>query len=151
MLLVGCAVGPDYAPPSLPSLHSSQFPASFGEPTASLALGAVEVAWWRAFDDPTLATLVQRALAANHDIGIAAARLEEANAMLRENRQGFLPRGGGPRSAMRTVAAVNSRRRLASRAGSKPTAVRSTLPGKSISLAACGDRWRRLKRKLAPA
>lgn len=50
--------------------------------------------WWRAFDDPELATLIQRALAANHDVGISAVRLEEANAMLRENRQGFLPRGG---------------------------------------------------------
>lgn len=94
MLLAGCAVGPDYAPPSLPSLHSSQFPASFGEPLPGLASGAVEVTWWRAFDDPALATLVQRALAANHDIGIAAARLEEANALLRGNRQGFLPSGG---------------------------------------------------------
>jgi multidrug efflux system outer membrane protein len=51
-------------------------------------------AWWRAFDDPALTTLIQRALAANHDIGIAAVRLEEAKAMLGESRQGFLPRGG---------------------------------------------------------
>lgn len=94
MLLAGCAVGPDYAPPSLPSMHASQFPASFGEPSAGLASGAVEVAWWRGFDDPALATLVRRALAANHDIGIAAARLAEASALLRENRQGFLPSGG---------------------------------------------------------
>lgn len=91
MLLAGCAVGPDYAPPSLPS---SQLAASFGEPSAGLASGAVEVAWWRGFDDPALTALVQRALAANHDIGIAAARLEEANALLCENRQGFLPSGG---------------------------------------------------------
>lgn len=95
LILAGCAaVGPNYAPPSLPMLPSSQFPTSFGGPPAGLGSGAVEVKWWRAFDDPALDTLVQRALAANHDIGIAAARLEEASAMLRENRQGFLPSGG---------------------------------------------------------
>lgn len=92
LILTGCAaVGPNYSPPSL---HSSQFPANFGEPPAGLGSGAVEVAWWRAFDDPALTTLIQRALAANHDIGIAAVRLEEAKAMLGESRQGFLPRGG---------------------------------------------------------
>lgn len=94
MLLAGCAVGPEYKPPSLQSLHSSQFPASFGEPPKGLASGAVEVEWWRGFDDPALAGLVKRALAANHDIGIAAARLEEANALLRQSRQSFLPSGG---------------------------------------------------------
>jgi multidrug efflux system outer membrane protein len=95
LILAGCAaVGPNYSPPSLPSLPASQFLASFGEPTAGLGSGAVEVAWWRAFDDPALTNLIQRAFAANHDIGIAAVRLEEAKAMLGESRQGFLPSGG---------------------------------------------------------
>ncbi|MBL5861183.1 TolC family protein [Serratia fonticola] len=89
LLLAGCsAVGPDYAPPSSP------LPISFGEPTAGLGTGAVEVEWWRTFDDPALTALIQRALAANHDIGMAAMRLEEAKAMLREDRQSFLPSGG---------------------------------------------------------
>ncbi|MFT2788532.1 efflux transporter outer membrane subunit [Serratia sp. T13T92] len=89
LLLAGCsAVGPDYAPPSSP------LPISFGEPTAELGTGAVEVEWWRTFDDPALTALIQQALAANHDIGIAAMRLEEAKAMLREDRQSFLPSGG---------------------------------------------------------
>jgi len=92
MLLAGCAaVGPNYSPPSLPS---SQFPASFGEPATGLVSGAVEVEWWRTFDDPALTGLIERALAANHDVGIAAARLGEAKAMLVESRQGFLPHGG---------------------------------------------------------
>jgi len=92
LILAGCAaVGPNYSPPSLPS---SRVPTSFGEPPAGLGSGAVEVKWWRAFDDSALTALIQRALAANHDIGIAAVRLEEAKAMLGESRQGFLPRGG---------------------------------------------------------
>lgn len=92
LILAGCAaVGPDYAPPSP---LSSRLPASFGEPRAGLGTETVEVAWWRAFDDPALTTLIQKALAANHDIGIAAMRVQEAKAMLGESRQGFLPRGG---------------------------------------------------------
>jgi len=89
ILLAGCAaVGPDYSPPA------AQLPASFGATPAGLGPGAVEVEWWRAFDEPALTSLVQQALAANHDIAIAAARLDEAKAILRENRQDFLPRGG---------------------------------------------------------
>ena len=103
LILAGCAaVGPNYSPPTLPS---SQFPTSFGESPAGIDSGAVEVAWWRAFDDPALTNLIQRALAANHDIGIAAVRLEEAKAMLGESRQGFLPRGGA------TLGHENRRRR----------------------------------------
>lgn len=91
ILLSGCAaVGPDY---SSPSRTSAQFPESFGEPSTGLSSGAIEVEWWRAFDEPVLTSLVQRALAANHEIGIAAVRLEEAQAMLRGSRQGYLPRG----------------------------------------------------------
>jgi multidrug efflux system outer membrane protein len=93
-LLAGCAMGPDYSAPALPSLSSSPFPTSFGETPPGLAVGAVDAAWWRAFDDPALDALIMRALRANHDIGIATARLDEAKALLRENRQGFLPRGG---------------------------------------------------------
>ncbi len=89
VLLAGCAaVGPDYSAPS-PSL-----PVSFGEHHPDLSPESVEAMWWRSFDEPALDTLIRRALAANHDVGIAAARLEEAKAMLRESRQDFLPRGG---------------------------------------------------------
>ncbi|PKB21831.1 efflux transporter outer membrane subunit [Janthinobacterium sp. 64] len=93
-LLAGCAVGPDYAPPLPPPLPSSQFFGSAGQMSAALVPGTVEVEWWRSFDDPALVTLIQRALAANHDVGIAAARLAQAKALLREDRQGFLPQGG---------------------------------------------------------
>ncbi|WP_413501932.1 hypothetical protein [Serratia proteamaculans] len=76
VLLSGCvAVGPDYTPPPL---SSSAFPSGFADPAAGLSSGQVEVQWWRTFEEPALTRLVQQALAANHDIGIAAARLEEA-------------------------------------------------------------------------
>jgi NodT family efflux transporter outer membrane factor (OMF) lipoprotein len=37
--------------------------------------------WWQGFNDPLLNELIDKALAANHDLKIAAARVREANAM----------------------------------------------------------------------
>ncbi|SDO44397.1 efflux transporter outer membrane subunit [Pseudomonas jinjuensis] len=89
ILLTGCAaVGPDYSPPDV------HIPASFGETAPGLDSGEVQVEWWRGLDEPALVSLIQRALAANHDIALAAVRLEEAKALLRGSRQEFLPRGG---------------------------------------------------------
>lgn len=42
--------------------------------------------WWRAFGDPTLAALVERALANNTDIALAVARVEEARSLERLTR-----------------------------------------------------------------
>ncbi|MCC7635386.1 efflux transporter outer membrane subunit [Stenotrophomonas rhizophila] len=95
LLLSACAsVGPDVSRPSPPHLPSAAFPADFGARPAALLPGAVDAAWWQSFDDPALTALIPRAWAANHDIGLATARLDEARAMLRESRQGFLPQGG---------------------------------------------------------
>ncbi len=61
--------------------------------------------WWIAFDDPTLNTLVQRALAQNTQIDVAAARLNQARAGLKAAEASRLPqvqagaaatRQGGP-------------------------------------------------------
>jgi len=38
--------------------------------------------WWQGFNDPLLNELIDKALAANHDLKIAAARVREANAMV---------------------------------------------------------------------
>lgn len=46
------------------------------------AQGAVADAWWQAFGDPVLDALIVSALAANQDVKIAAARLEQARALL---------------------------------------------------------------------
>jgi multidrug efflux system outer membrane protein len=47
--------------------------------------------WWRSFGDPALADLVDKALANNSDIGIAAARVREARANLSLARAQTLP------------------------------------------------------------
>lgn len=75
--LAACTVGPDHQAPQL------QPPASWSQPAGEgLAHSPVdEGAWWRRFDDPLLAELVDRALAANLDLELAARRLDEARAL----------------------------------------------------------------------
>ncbi|MDK9698317.1 MAG: efflux transporter outer membrane subunit, partial [Siculibacillus sp.] len=50
-------------------------------------------AWWRGFGSPTLDRLVDEALAANHDVAAAAARLDQATARRRMARADLLPTG----------------------------------------------------------
>jgi NodT family efflux transporter outer membrane factor (OMF) lipoprotein len=91
-LLGGCAVGPDYVPPATVAP-----PAFVGGPAVdALADGTTKVDlvnWWRAFDDPLLAGLVERALAQNLDLQQASARVVQARAALRHANADLLPSG----------------------------------------------------------
>lgn len=51
-------------------------------PNAQTAETADLKTWWQGFNDPLLNELIDQALAANHDLKIAAARVREANAMV---------------------------------------------------------------------
>lgn len=78
-LLAACAVGPDHRPPE-PSLDGSFIGA--GAPVLDAAAPGADIAtFWRGFDDAVLARLVDRALAVNGDVRIAAARLRESRAI----------------------------------------------------------------------
>ena len=50
---------------------------------ASESGNTFELAWWQSFGDPTLADLIERALASNLDIRAAVLRVEEARSALR--------------------------------------------------------------------
>ncbi|AXQ31595.1 TolC family protein [Solimonas sp. K1W22B-7] len=83
--LVGCAVGPDYRAPDTK-------PAAFANADAGVVVAdAYEARWWKLFGDEQLATLVEQALAANHDIGIAVARVSQARALFRDQRLDQFP------------------------------------------------------------
>jgi NodT family efflux transporter outer membrane factor (OMF) lipoprotein len=80
LALTGCAVGPDFVPPR-PSAPDDW--ASWRSGDSALALpaattDALPAAWWRAFDDPVLERLLERALAASPDLQTAALRLAQA-------------------------------------------------------------------------
>ena len=88
LALAGCAVGPNYQAPAL-GLDAGFVNAV--APAAS-ANAAVDIAaFWRGFGDPSLTQLVERALAANGDIRIAQARLQEARASLQGADAALLP------------------------------------------------------------
>ena len=76
LTLAACAVGPDYAEPELDPV---EFVSAGDTPVAEQPF---EAAWWSQFGDPVLDDLVARALAGDLDLRIAAARLDEARAIL---------------------------------------------------------------------
>lgn len=86
-LVAGCAlVGPDYKAPE-PAV-SNAFASADGLPFVRVA---VDTRWWRGFRDSTLERLMEQALAKNHDLHIALARLREARALWWEARFDLYP------------------------------------------------------------
>lgn len=79
-LLSACAaVGPDYERPATP------LPAQYSAATAAAdAVPAVSSTWWTLFGDATLNGLVDAARRNNTDLQAAVARVEQAEALLRE-------------------------------------------------------------------
>jgi NodT family efflux transporter outer membrane factor (OMF) lipoprotein len=76
--VAGCAtVGPDYRAPGDAALG---VPAAWQSPTAQPAPAGDLSAWWHRLRDPTLAQLVEQALARNRDLAGATAHLREARA-----------------------------------------------------------------------
>jgi outer membrane protein, multidrug efflux system len=85
-LLTGCAVGPDVVAPT--TSVAPHYAASIDPAYAS---DAALVQFWQRFDDPALAALIEQALAANHDLRIALANLNEVRALLRESQLELAP------------------------------------------------------------
>ena len=77
LALGACAVGPDYERPAL------EMPDAWPDAPAAPASTAAEIqAWWRAFDDPVLDELIERALEDNLELRLGFARVQEARARL---------------------------------------------------------------------
>lgn len=100
----GCApVGPDYVRPSVP------VPAAFGErDPAATRLAPLPVDWWRLYRDPKLDELVATGLAEGTDVRLAAARVEEAAAALREAGTLLFPEIDGTGGAARSGASAQT-------------------------------------------
>ena len=73
-VLTGCTVGPDYRQPNVP------VPDHFGATTRPATDHVDFARWWTTFGDPQLNSLIDRAVAGNLDLKVAAARLREARA-----------------------------------------------------------------------
>ncbi len=91
-LLPGCAAAPKYIAPSMTSPPT--YMGGRAIDASAKQLSKVDlVNWWLAFDDPLLASVVQRALAQNLDLQQASARVAQARAALRRARADLLPSG----------------------------------------------------------
>lgn len=70
----------------------------------------IDPQWWQGFGDPSLTALVERAIANNTDLAIAAARVREAHANMRLARAQLLPTfdAGAAGGRSRTVSAFGT-------------------------------------------
>ena len=137
----GCAaVGPDYERPAV------DLPRSYPDAPESGTAPGPDAQWWKLYRDPALDSLVASALERNADIRLAVARIEEADANLREAGAAFLPEIG--------LGGTGSRSRVSSRTATPlpqgAASVRSNLrltASTSFEL----DFWGRLRRALEAA
>jgi len=93
VVLTGCAVQPDYQRPEL------ELPQAWKETAPQPA--AAEP-WWRVYGDPALERMIGEALAGNTDVLVAAARVDEARALLGEIRSALRPEVSAGASAGRS-------------------------------------------------
>lgn len=84
MLLISCAMGPDYTRPGIPTPESFRMAVKEGESIANLP-------WWELLRDDELQKLVRIALTENKDLKQAVASVEEFQARLFIARTDFAP------------------------------------------------------------
>ncbi len=97
LLLAGCAVGPKYTKPAVPSApaYSEQPPNSFKEvngwQTAQPSDAVIRGKWWELFGDSQLNALEEQVEPANQTIKVAEANFRQARAAIKFNRAALFP------------------------------------------------------------
>ncbi len=99
LLLSGCASS------ALVPVTPAAVPAAFkGAATQSAATTpAPKAAWWLIFSDPVLNDLMARAMDKNNDVKLAAAHLEQAQALLKSSHADLWPQAGVSYSPSRST------------------------------------------------
>lgn len=105
---VGCMVGPDYRPPE------TLAPPAWTGPTPDMSFigpGQVDLGkWWTSFGDPSLNSLVERAVTSNLDVHQAQARIRQARASRGVVAAGFWPLGDAVATGRRSRSVGSSTR-----------------------------------------
>jgi len=105
LFLAGCATSlPEIAPDKLPEPPPAEFKGKFT--LAAPAEAQPRGEWWKAFNDPILDQLVERASQGNSSVRVAAARLAQARALVRATDADRSPQvglGAGARRAQGIV------------------------------------------------
>lgn len=106
VLLAGCAVGPQLAPPTMHAPTPYIRGASTGAPSPQTLrwTSNVAVQWWTLFHTPLLNQYIRAALQANPDVAAARATLARQDALTRAAAAGFLPQVVGTMGAERARA-----------------------------------------------
>jgi len=140
--LTGCAaVGPNYHTPATTA------PASFqaGQPQAGAPSQEIaQLAWWKVFGDPLLASLEEQCLRANQNLKAALARTEEARAFTTVARSFLFPTVGANASAVKYREA-----RDRPNSNGKGSVLEDFLTGVSFNYEL--DAWGRVRRSLEAA
>jgi NodT family efflux transporter outer membrane factor (OMF) lipoprotein len=90
LTLSACVVGPNYKKPAELAAPDTTLREST---VTGVTPSPLPDKWWRLFDDANVDRLVEKALANNTDLRVAAANLQRARAVLSEVRAGRLPTG----------------------------------------------------------
>jgi len=102
VILAGCTMGPDYQRPVVDQPDSFRYATEDAQDTSNLS-------WWRQFQDPVLDGLINEALAGNKNLGIAAANIEQAAAVLTQIRSPLFPQANyGGNAARQRVSELNA-------------------------------------------
>jgi len=86
---LGCSVGPNFTRPD-PHVPAQWSPASTASPSLNTEPQAV-VTWWTTFQEPMLASLIERSTASNLDLRAAVLRITEARAQREVAGAAFWP------------------------------------------------------------
>jgi multidrug efflux system outer membrane protein len=86
LVATSCAVGPNYRRPIVDVPASTR-----GEQDAPGPDSLADLAWWDIFQDPVLHGLIEEAILANHDLGAAAARVEQSRQLVGVARSDLFP------------------------------------------------------------
>ncbi len=119
LLIGGCAVGPDFKEPdpNMPAGWLGVGGAASTQPSVANMSPVQVVDWWRGFNDPTLNTLIYRAMQSNLDLRLATSRIRQARAVTGTVTPGLFPRVDVSGSYSRTGSAAISNGRDLFRAG----------------------------------
>lgn len=85
LLLAGCNMGPDFQSPVV------NLPTSFRFDANASPQSIADMPWWKVYHDPKLQSLINEALSNNHDLRIAATRVEQARQVALQTRSLGLP------------------------------------------------------------
>jgi multidrug efflux system outer membrane protein len=136
--LVACRAGRDYTRPDL--AVPAQFSASNTDTTS-----VADMEWKKFFTDPTLQSLIEKALQGNFDLQLAMRRVDEAQAYVKQARVNWTPTVQAQAYATTTIPSKNSLNGVSLESFLKTTHVEDYSLGASLSWEIIA--WGKLRRQ----